>query len=472
MSTPHVQIGIPKLDRSGWSPWLAYQWAFMRSPKKILVLREGRGTGKTAQLVAKTTAIANSYDRLRTLWLLPDSDAFENAVLPKFLATDETYENLYGYPLIKHMRNSNGKQQITLHNDSLIVFKTAGNIQSVRGGEYGLIVADEGAKIDATADAYASFAPCLRGYGPRRMLLGGTPEGYSGLLGLALSWAKAGDPDVQLFTAASADNKYWDPKELTRLRATMSDRMWKQEMLGESDIGMDGLIYTTFDPAIHIRTEPFNARKLIREGQYKYYTCIDWGPKRGCALWLAVRKYKNTLQPEVVVFHQMDFECTPNFKMVEAAIAWNDANLDNRPDAMIVDYEGFDRDLFRRCDALNYADWIRREKPSILGTIELVQRALGSATDPVFLTLSREYAALPTNQEGPQGKGLIQGFATYHFPNRPGATGNRPYDDDKTQHALDLLRYFYANCNKIGYEWQDLQYCTPAYLDYYKDRSR
>lgn len=465
-TVPNVQIGIPKADRSGWSPWLHYQAPFMRSPKKICVLREGRGTGKTAQLAAKATAVSFQYDKLRSLWITPESGLFDEGILPKFQAMDETFENLYGFPLIAGVKNSNGRQTIRLFNDSLFVFKSAKNIQSVRGGEYGQLICDEGAKVSASAEAWSTMAPTLRGYGPQRILVGGTPEGYAGLLGLMLDQERQGDPDVAVFTATSLDNPYQDQKNLAMMKRTMSERMWKREILGEVDIGVLGQVYTTYKPDIHIRREPFPIRKLLRENQWKYVVALDWGTGQSCALWCAIRYYKNTSMPEIVVFHQMDFTQTPSFSMVQQVIRWNEQNLDGkRPECMVVDPEGFTTDLRNRCYALEYADWVREKdsaKRSVVGTLELVQRALGGEGEPVLLTLSREYAELPLNQEG--GKGLCQGFVHYCYGNKVGELGNEPHDDNKVAHALDDIRYVLMNTRRIGsgYEFENVHY-EPVY---------
>lgn len=430
----------------------------------------GRGTGKTATLVALTVLECLQYPGMRVLWLVPEAGLFDSALRPKFEALAATYEHLYGHRLITKIHDSSGRQKITLYSGNTIHFKTAKNIQSVRGMDVGLIVIDEGADVDATPESWAAFAFCLRGRGCQRILCAGTPKGLQGAMGLLLTQYNKGDQSVEVIRAASQDSPYQSPENLAFYKRTMSARLYRQEALGEI-ISNSGTVYSQFDPEIHIRKEPFPIKRLLRENQYKLFVCMDWGTAQNAAVFLAVRNYNGTNAPEVVAFHEIQLDQTPNVALVNQVTKYCKQVLECRPDGFVVDPAGYKGHLRTFVEDLSLCDvFMERDQSKrwVRNTVELVQRALGGDGVPVLLTLSQELAALDLNQEG--GKGLVQGFKNYVFKQTVGGLSNDPIDNNRTTHALDALRYFYMNATRIGYDWENLHFAPDYSQTYSKNR--
>jgi len=462
-------IGIPKSNGREWSPWLSYQVRAMCARTKFVVLQQGRGTGKTATLLAKAITEALAWRKMRVLFLIPQRSQFADAIFPKLEAMNEAYRNQYNKDLIVKFNKSPNDQRCWLRGGQEIVFRTAGNLESARGGEYGIIAIDEGADVDASERSWAAFLPCLRGYGPLKMFVAGTPKGPAGVLGLLLAMADKGDPNVTVIRACTLDNPHIDLDSIRWFKRTMSPQMYEQEIEGKL-LRRTGLVYGNFSVARNIWPGgDFNARKrlhsLERGERWDYCVVLDWGPAQSHASWIAHRFAGNTEHPEAVLFHERPFDQTPVGSMLAAVWAVCES-LGKPPVAVICDPNGTvevktARRFFRDERQIDVLMERNRQRTEVATSIELVRTALGGDDGQrVYCWLAPELLRLDCNQTG--GKGTYQGFLNYHFPEVAGRARNKPWDDNHWAHAMDTLRYFWLNVHRLGYEWDSVHY-EPAY---------
>jgi hypothetical protein len=449
-------IGIPS-RKGGWSHWLPYQSRIIKANAPVVVMRMGRSTGKTYLLAVKTLLECLKWGRsLRVLWVAPSKKAIREAVFPKLLEIEREWRIAYGFELFSKWNKSNADTRIVVFNGAEIVFETGANVQALRGGEYGLMVFDEAQDIDASEDAWAAFSPCLRGFGPLRIFCGGTPKGRQGLLGLLCTHAALGDPDIKVYNACSNENPYLSAKTLAFWRRTMSPQMWEQEVEGKQ-IGRAGLVYGNFDSERNILDYPFDPRiECSSKGGWDYVIVADWGPQQAHAIWAAIRHFQQTDYPEIVIFHEEVYDDKTPDAMLKHIWHQSMQMCDVKPVGFICDPEGrvanrratefwdeLDVEVYREKD---------RAKRGIEQTAELVRLAIGGPDQKVYLRLSRELMQLDCNQEG--GKGSWPSVRNYHYVDKIGVKGNKPFDDNRHTHSMDCWRYLLMNIHRLGYEWE------------------
>jgi hypothetical protein len=244
--------------------------------------------------------------------------------------------------------------------------------------------------------------------------------------------------------------------------------MFRQEVLGEI-IRRTGLVYPNFSADRNVLKVDFQAQRklhsVLRDEQWQYCLCLDWGPAQSHAAWIAHRNIPGTNFPEAVLFHERPFDGTPVASMLAACWAYCE-QLGKDPVAVICDPNGkteirMARKFFRDERGIDVLMERNLARTIVESSCELVRFALGGDDGQrVFFWLATEVLRLECNQTG--GKGSYQGFLGYHFKEVSGKARNKPLDDNWFAHAMDTIRYFWLNVQRLGYEWDSIHY-EPEY---------
>ena len=124
----NAHVGIPALGCEEWSDPLPYQAHALETDARIIVLRWGRGCGKSSVLWLYALLEACLYPGMRTLVLAPSYKTFSDGLFVIIQDIDSTFQQLYGYSLIKKWSMSTAINKLTLINGSTFTFRTASRI--------------------------------------------------------------------------------------------------------------------------------------------------------------------------------------------------------------------------------------------------------------------------------------------------------------------------------------------------------
>jgi len=448
-----TQIGYALPGCVGWSDPLDYQAEVLYSEERILVLQWGRGCGKSVTLWLICLLDCLLWPGLRVLCVGPSYKTLTDGLFPIIQDVDVTFQELYGFSLIRKWAKSAAINKLEFLNGSSVTFRSTSNIDDLRGGSYGEVLIEEGGYIDATQATWGAFVPVLRGYGPHRILCGGTPAGGTGVLGVLLEIAKA-DDRVLVSRASTVDNPHFPELQLELLRATLSREMWDQEVLGKV-VSLSGLVYPEWDRTKHII--PFDVERELRQPGWDLYEVIDWGFALAHRLTVAVCQPDPSVPPMVVVIRDQPFDRADAQTICRAVIA--DLNsLPIQPRAIITDPEGYAENRTARRIFTPYGKSVLFEKNPgkrrIESTIEYVRRGLCAADGVPSLFVSQDVAAQDCNREG--GRGFVPSVETYRLQETRAGSGlyrGKPHDDNKSAHVMDCIRMFYINMPKFGFVW-------------------
>jgi len=451
--SPDVQVGYSLPGCVGWSDPLLYQTEVLDSKARVVVLQWGRGCGKTVTLWLTCLLDMLIWRGVRVLCVGPSYKTLTDGLFPVIADIDVTFREKYGYSLIKSWAKSAAINRLTLINGSTCTFRSTSNIDDLRGGSYGLVLIEEGGYIDANQYSWGAFIPVLRGFGPHRILCGGTPAGGFGVLGVLLELAKS-KPEIFVSRAATTDNPHFPEAQLQLLEATLSKEMWKQEVLGES-VTLSGLVYPEWNRQTHIRK--FNPLIELRKPGWELYEVIDWGFAMAHRITLAVKQIDPSRAPEIVVVRDVPYERADAQTIIREVIAQlNDYPI--RPRAVVTDPEGFAENRTARRMLTPHGLSVVFEKAiqrrRIESTAEYLRRGLCSATGEASFFVSQEVAGLDCNREG--GRGIVPSFETYRLQEVRQGSGvykAKPKDDNKSTHVMDCARMFYICMRKFGYVW-------------------
>ena len=449
---PLTALGIPLPGCTGWSSLLPYQRDLILCQARIVIAQWGRGCGKTSTLWLLALLDALRFPGLRTLVIAPAYKVLTDGLFPVIANIDTTYKQLFGHSLIRKWCKSTSINRLDLINGSSFTFRSTSNIDSLRGGTYGNLLIEEAGYIDATPGSWAAFAPVLRGYGPGRILCGGTPQGTAGVLGVLLELARQ-DASIRVSRAATTDNPHFNPLQLELLRATLSPEMWRGEILGEVT-APTGLVYPEFDRIRNVIDFP--PSRLLAAG-WEVFELVDWGFAQAHRLTIAVRQLDRTKLPTVVVLRDIPVD-RKDAGGICRDIVGDFNKLPIQPRALVTDSRGFVENGVARRMLSQYGKAVVFEKDlnrtRVDKTCEYVRRALSNAAGEPSLFVTNQVLAADCNRPG--GKGIVQSFENYRLEEVRAGSGtykNKPIDDNKHTHSMDAIRYFYVNMHKFGYSW-------------------
>ena len=477
-ATP-IQYGIPNKEGTTWSDYLPYQTTLLdfifNEKGKIDVAEWGRGTGKSSTIWDGALGLGVKYPRLRTLAIAPAFKTLQDGIFSVIGDAEQVFLNEYGYSLIDKWNTSAQNPYIRLCNGSEYVFRLGSRIDDMRGGTFGQIVIEEGGFVEATSESWGAFLPCLRGYGPHMIHVGGTPSSPSSVLSLLKQYWEQGaevegsttlrrfednlsDPpetfDIFYSSAVTMDNPHYPRWVLELARATMSPDMFAQEFEAKAR-KFTGLVCPEFDRVKHVK--PFATKRLSTEPGWRIIELLDWGDSKAHRITVALRQIDPARPPEIWVIADEPIDNHTDEMILRKVIKDKyrfgiptfAAIIDPRPEKS----KSLAGRMLRPNDILVCYEG-RPQRQHIIDTIDWLHRFLGLEDGTVPLHISEQVAKHPSNRPG--GRGIVVAWEEYRLTEnsiRPGSFTNKPHDDNRTTHAMDLLRYLGMSLERIGFHW-------------------
>jgi hypothetical protein len=477
-----VQYGIPNKHGTGWSDYLPYQRTLLdfilNERGKIDVDEWGRGTGKSSTLWDGTLGLSVKYPRLRTLVIAPAFKTLQDGIFTVIGDAEQVFQNEYDYSLFDKWNTSAQNPYIRLANGSEFVFRLGSRIDDVRGGTFGQILIEEGGFVEANMESWGAFLPSLRGYGPHMIHVGGTPSSPTSVLSLLKQfWNEGsevpGDKNLRRFTdsfstppetydvfyssAITLDNPHFPRWVMDLARATMSPEMFAQEFEARAR-KFTGLVCPEFDRQRHVA--PFDVRRLAQEQGWVLVDLVDWGSSKAHHSTMAIRQLNDSLPPEMWIVRDNPLHNHTDEMCIRKVIEGK------REFGLPVSFLICDRNPDERGQGRRLAQqmlrphgiavrWAQKDH-SIVNTLDWLHRFLGVAdeTKPPPMRFRKEIGEHPNNRPG--GKGGIVSLEEYRLREdmtKPGEFTNKPFDDNRTAHFADLLRYAGISLNRIGFHW-------------------
>lgn len=451
----YADVGYPLPGCREWSDPLDYQVPVLRSAARIIVLKWGRGTGKTITLWLKALLIALVWPGIRIIVLAPSYKTLVDGLFPVIGDVDTTFQEIEGFSLIRKWAMSASIMRLTLINGSTFTFRSVANIDDLRGGSYGAALLEEPGYIDGSEHSWAAFVALIRGYGPHAILAGGTPsEGNVGVLGILTEMA-LNDPAIHVSTATTMQNPHFPKEQLDLMRATLSMEAWEREVEGKGK-SLSGLVYPEWSREVNIIRKWKPLVELVKPG-WELYELLDWGYAQAHRLTIAVTQPDKVRNPMVIVLRDIPIE-RQDAQAIGNGIIRDLNTLPMRPRACITDPEGFaeNRTLSKMLAPYSISVIFERNpaRRRIENTIEFVRRGLKAGDGTASLFITEEVAALPCQQRG--GRGWVPSIENYKLQEVGRNTGNfkgKPKDDNKTTHVMDTIRYWYICMHRFGYVW-------------------
>lgn len=217
------------------------QKAMINGSAKYKVMVCGRRFGKTTAALIACILQANKKSAQVIYYIAPTYKQAKNIA----------WGMLNRYVGDCFSRKNEQELVIEFYNGSKIYLKGADNADSLRGAYVHLAILDE----------YADMRPDVWELIIRPMLLDtrgsawfmGTPKGFDHFYDL---WKSAFDgdsgPEWRAFRLTSFDNPYLDREELLKLKASMDERAFAQEIMAEF-VQFEGLVYPDFKREEHVK---------------------------------------------------------------------------------------------------------------------------------------------------------------------------------------------------------------------------
>lgn len=461
-----------------WSPLMKYQYDLVDAWQTVVVAKWGRGTGKSAALLLKAISGSIDWPGMQTTYVAPVSLIFQQAVYTKLRAWDHKIIRDRGHSLIRNWNEQKGTLRFI--NGSEIHFRTATNVDHIRGGDNGLIVIEEGQMVDGHEDALASLMPSLRGIGPGTLAIGGTPDGDTGILGamcLLAGYQQDAEADdheshievdgervtFRISRRTTMDNKYFPKVTLALAKATMTPERFAEEMCGRGR-KPSHLVYPEFDETTHVARVPLR-QLMMPYSDWRVVPVVDWGFSKAHVSWFLIRQGRGEPSPTVILYREAPLDRNGHIEIIRM-IADQINHDPSFPRALVVDPEGGSTGRGQEKYAENRAAIAffrplgipvifekNKAKRGITSTADLVRRLLKTADGKQRFWIAKEVADQSYSKKG--GRGTLPSFQAYGLQ-EIGASGNyrdKPKDDNKTTHSMDCVRMLCICAPKLGYNF-------------------
>lgn len=442
----------PEADDVFTSGPLDYQAEFIQNPSAIKLALWGVGTGKSAMGAFHTVLACLDNDGMRALAVSPTNTMINDVLVPLLEDIAETWEQANGFKLYKHHKTQN---TITFHNGSKLFLRSGDRPNKLRGPTVGFIWLDETSVMPDEETIWEAVLGRLRGKGPRQIIITSTPMGDVGIIGHVLQEWRNGTPGYHVQKKTSYDNPYLPADYIPRMRAAYSPEFFEQEVLARV-LKVTGLMYPEYDEETHLID--FDPHKELLNG-WEIIVGVDWGYGHSHAIYCAVRNNASLPYPEVVVFDEFGLEGKSDEEMVKAIIQ-RLSKYRVLPKGFAPDYEGSEAnsDLRKALRKIGAGMKVRVEqdhkKRRVWRSVEMKRRLLRTAERKICLKFARHLQQNGMNVKG--GFGVLESIQNYR---RKSAVVGRsfkdePYDDNRTAHSMDALRYVVMNLQKFGFKLQ------------------
>lgn len=215
-----------------WRP-SPYQARVLLSPKRFKVLPAGRRVGKTEVEAIQALQWARAAPPRRPVWwVAPTYDACEPGL--------SAIEALWPQEWIKRSSSQPGNMKVETAWGATVSFRSAEKERTLRGrGLAGLLVDEAGEVPDF---AWQVLRPALLD-ASAGALVAGTPKGRNWFHVVAGYDGDPAHPDWATFRGTTYDSPVATHADVEAMRAEMTDRMFRQEILAEFLVDSGGVFH-------------------------------------------------------------------------------------------------------------------------------------------------------------------------------------------------------------------------------------
>jgi hypothetical protein len=225
------------------------------TPEAKLLFTGGRGSGKTASLVAKVLKLSAINAPLPGIWLVPTWDHVEKTILPALEDTDpETQEpwflspGQYSYHQTKHI--------LTWEGGGPIWFFTAENFKGIAGPNVAWMAVDEPGSIDERAWRNAVARVRHPNAALRQIVASGTPEGLNWLYEWFGESSRSDRNKVyRMRTTENVELLKAHPDFIEQIRENATEAEVQSYLDGQFTNLTGALAFPVFDERLHWRTD-------------------------------------------------------------------------------------------------------------------------------------------------------------------------------------------------------------------------
>jgi len=333
-------MGATKIELE-WH-WRALYDAF-NDEAKYVTIRVGRRGGKT--FGAFQWLIAELFEQPRTaLWVDTVHNNIE-AYVDRYL--------LYGEgtklkPILGQNICSWNKQKKILKfpNNSFIQFGSAERPELLEGFEYDRTVINEAGIVMRKPNLWHNtIEPMCRGsYNKTRMI--GTPKGKN----MFATLCRKNDVRYNSFHFSALDSPYWDTDELSLIKQSIPERVWRQEYLAEI-LDDGGLVFRKVRDAV--------SDNITIEEDGRYVFGIDWAKYNDFSVVTVLDIHKRKVV-EIDRFNQIDWHLQRQrfkalYERYKPAVVIAEQNSYGDGNIEILRREGYDIRAFTTTNATKAA---------------------------------------------------------------------------------------------------------------------
>lgn len=216
----------------------APQMRILRSPKRFVAVVAGRRFGKTHLAAVKIFVKAVNVPQSVSWYLAPTFAMAKDIMWPKLKEIIHP-----GYVLAQDQT----ELTLRLLNGSVIGCRSADNPDRLRGPGLDLVVFDEAAYMQK--GVWDVVRPALADKCGEALFIS-TPSGFNWFYDLVT--AARADAAWDVFEYTTADGGNVSPEEIEAARASMDERIFRQEFLASFE-SLAGRVYYAFDRKKHVR---------------------------------------------------------------------------------------------------------------------------------------------------------------------------------------------------------------------------
>lgn len=259
-----------------------HQLDFHASPRRFRTLYGGRRGGKSLAGMVETI-----------YWLYGKRDIKKptgTLIAPTYLDLMDIHVPLL-FKLI-HPDNiqdwNKSEKRLTLTNGAMVTLRSADNPETLgRGRDYDFLWWDEACFSHGGSMAWQSIYPSLLDRGGKAWITT-TPKGRDWVYKTFIQPAIDGDPQFAYWSFKSSDNTELDRDFLEAAKRDMSDKMYRQEILGEV-VSFSGLIYPDYNESVHLE----DTHEAGRDDPF--FIGMDYGYQNPTAILLVAQDDKQRL---------------------------------------------------------------------------------------------------------------------------------------------------------------------------------
>ena len=415
----------------------AKQWQFLATTARFNLFLAGMGSGKTWSLCLKALMLALQNPGVPGVLagrVYPD---VRDTLEPEIYGLNDAIHKATGVNLI--VRHSKSDGVLHMLNGAQIWLRSYDKPQRLLGRNLGWACLDELEFSVAPADQVLDVVNSRvrhKAATLRQIAIATSPNGLSPLVQKFREAQGRGDASYCLTTCKTTDNPHLPPDFLDGLRSQMSERAYRQNVLGEILRPQD-VVFPEFDERSHVVAH-------LRDRSNPVVLGVDWGTNHAAAVLIEVDQHSGVW----TVFAELVAEGVNRDKWRGMLIDWLEshrlfARKTGATDRLVL--AGTDRAVPRENAWLNGTlqrtaiRWARSKAQQWKANqIEMVRTMLEPATGQPRLMFAETLSRDERGDTWP----LIPSIQRYHYRRRlDGQLDAMPVKDDKTDHIIDALCY-------------------------------